>query len=43
MIREAVGEYLSDKEIEAVLKRRDLILKAVDKRIADLGKEKVLY
>ncbi len=43
MIREAVGEYLLDKEIEAVLKRRDLILKEVDKRIADLGKEKVLY
>jgi hypothetical protein len=43
MIREAVGEYLTDKEIEAVLKRRDLILKEVDARIEDLGEDKVLY
>ena len=43
MIKDAVGEYLNDKEIEAVLKRRDLILKDVDKLIADLGEDKVLY
>ncbi|MFA9452323.1 MAG: hypothetical protein ACERK6_00280 [Candidatus Aminicenantaceae bacterium] len=43
MIKEAVGEYLNEKEINAVLKRRDLILKAVDKRIEELGEEKVLY
>ncbi len=43
MIKEAVGEYLNEKEINAVLKRRDLILKAVDKLIEDLGEEKVLY
>ncbi|MGB2907115.1 MAG: hypothetical protein WBB73_08435 [Candidatus Aminicenantaceae bacterium] len=43
MIKEAVGEYLNEKEITAVLKRRDLILKAVDKLIEELGEEKVLY
>jgi len=42
-IKEAVGEYLNDKEIEAVLKRRDLILKDIDKLIADLGEAQVLY
>jgi len=43
MIKGAVGEYLNEKEIEAVLKRRALILKDVDKLIADLGEDKVLY
>ncbi len=43
VIKEAVGEYLNEKEINAVLKRRDLILKDVDKLIADLGEDKVLY
>lgn len=43
LIREAVGEYLSDKEIEAVLIRRDLIIDWLDKRIQELGEDKVLY
>jgi len=30
VIKEVVGEYLTDKEIEAVLIRRDLILKEID-------------
>lgn len=42
-VRKAVGEYLTDKEIEAVLTRRDLILKEVDERISELGSDKVLY
>ncbi len=42
-IQEAVGEYLTDKEIEAVLLRRDLILKDVEDRIAEMGEDKVLY
>lgn len=42
-IRAAVGEYLTDKEIEAVLLRRDLILKEVDKLIKKNGEDKVLY
>ncbi len=43
LIRNTVGEYLTDKEIEAVLLRRDLILKVIDERIKKLGEEKVLY
>lgn len=43
VIKETVGEYLTDEEIEAVLTRRDLILEWVDKRIKKLGEDKVLY
>ena len=43
IIREVVGDYLKDKEIEAILLRRDLIVKWVDKRIEELGEAKVLY
>jgi len=43
LIRDIVGEYLTDKEIEAVLLRRELILKVVDERIKKLGEDKVLY
>ena len=43
LIREAVGEYLTDKEIEAALIRRDLIIDWLDKRIKELGEDKVLY
>jgi len=43
LIREAVGEYLTDKEIEAVLMRRDLIIDWLDKRIKKLGEDEVLY
>jgi hypothetical protein len=42
-IREVVGEYLTDKEIEAVLLRRDLIVEWVEKRIEELGEAQVLY
>lgn len=42
-IREAVGEYLTDKEIEFVLLRRDIIIKWIDKRIQELGVDNVLY
>ncbi len=43
MIKETVGEYLTDKEIECVLVRRDLIIGWLDKRIQELGEGKVLY
>jgi len=43
LIRDIVGEYLTDKEIDAVLLRRDLILKAIGERIKKLGEDKVLY
>jgi hypothetical protein len=43
LIKDIVGEYLTDKEIDAVLLRRDLILKVIDERIKKLGEDKVLY
>ena len=43
LIRDIVGEYLTDKEIDAILMRRDLILQAIDERIKKLGEDKVLY
>jgi hypothetical protein len=42
-IRSAVDRYLTDKEIRAVLTRRDLILKCLDRRIREWGEESVLY
>ena len=43
MIRNAVGEYLTDKEIDAVLVRRDLLLKEVDRLIEKFGEDKFFY
>lgn len=42
-IKSVVGDYLTDTEIEAVLLRRDLIVAWVEKRIKELGEDKVLY
>jgi hypothetical protein len=42
-MKEVVGEYLTDNEIEATLTRRDLIIEWLDKRIKKMGEEKVLY
>ena len=42
-VREAVGEYLNDKEINAVLFRRDLILQEINSRIQIFGEDAVLY
>lgn len=42
-IKDAVEEYLTDKEIEAVLTRRDLIIEEINRRIQILGEETVLY
>jgi hypothetical protein len=42
-IRSAVGDYLSDDEINAVLARRDLILTEIDKLIKATGESKVIY
>jgi hypothetical protein len=42
-IRSAVGEYLSDEEIRAVLIRRDLILAEIDRLVAVNGEKKVFY
>lgn len=43
VIKDIVGEYLTDKEIECVLTRRDLILKWLNKQIKKVGEDKVLY
>jgi hypothetical protein len=43
VIKGVVGEYLTDKEIEAVLVRKDLIVKWVEDRIKKMGEDKVLY
>ncbi len=43
VVRDVVGEYLTDEEIAAVLIRRDLILDWLDKRIAKMGEAGVLY
>lgn len=43
VISEVVGEYLTDKEIEAVLMRRDLMVQWIEDRIKQFGEDKVLY
>jgi hypothetical protein len=43
LMKDIVGKYLTDKEIEAVLIRRDLILKEIDKLIKMHGEAEVLY
>ena len=42
-IKEAVGPYLDDKEIEAILKRKALLLAEIDGMIKESGEDKVLY
>jgi hypothetical protein len=42
-VRGAVGEYLEDDEIQALLQRRDLMVAWLDKRIRELGEDAVLY
>ncbi len=43
VIRGIVGEFLNDREIEAVLARKNLILEEINQRIIELGKDQVLY
>jgi hypothetical protein len=42
-IKAVVGEYLTDNEINAILSRRDLILKEINRLVKKNGEEKVLY
>lgn len=42
-IRAAVGDYLTDREIECLLYRRNLIIKEIDELIAERGEDQVLY
>ena len=43
LIKDIVGEYLTDKEIDAVVMRRELILKEIDRLIKKHGEADVLY
>lgn len=43
LMKDIVGKYLTDEEIEAALMRRDLILKEIDKLIEKHGEADVLY
>ena len=42
-IQEAVGPTLTDREIKAILVRRDLLLKEIDLMVRDQGQAAVLY
>jgi hypothetical protein len=42
-IKNAVGPYLKDKEIEAILTRKDLLLKEIEEMVKEQGEDKVLY
>jgi len=42
-VKQAVGDYLTTAEIEAVIKRRDVIVAHFKKLIAELGESAVLY
>ena len=43
VIKDIVEDYLTEKEINAVLTRRDLIIDWLNKRIKKLGEKEVLY
>jgi hypothetical protein len=43
IVKQVVGEYLTEKEIEAILLRRDLIIDNLNRRIEKLGEAAVLY
>jgi hypothetical protein len=42
-VKEAVGNDLTDKEIEAIIKRKALLLAEIDEMIKESGEAKVLY
>jgi hypothetical protein len=42
-IKKAVGSYLKEKEIEAILARKKLLLKEIDEMIKEKGEDQVLY
>jgi hypothetical protein len=42
-VKQAVGDWLTNSELDAMMKRRDLLVGHFKKLIADLGEEKVLY
>ena len=42
-VKTAVGDWLTGGEIDAMMKRRDLLVAHFKKLIAELGEDKVLY
>jgi hypothetical protein len=42
-IKKAVGSYLTDAEINAVLARKKLLIAEIEEMIKDLGQDKVIY
>ena len=42
-IKKAVGPYLKDKEIKAILARKKLLLEEIEEMIKEKGEDKVLY
>ena len=42
-IKNATGPYLTEKEINAVLLRKELFLKEIEKMVKEQGEDKVLY
>ena len=42
-VRKATGDYLTGKELDAMMQRRDMLVAHFKKLIADLGEDKVLY
>ena len=42
-VKDAVGTYLTDKEINSVLARRDLLLQDIAEMIKAQGEDKILY
>ena len=42
-IKKAVGPYLKEKEIKAIVIRRELLLKEIEEMIKEQGEDKVLY
>ena len=42
-VKQAVGDWLTGSELDAVMKRRDLLVAHFKKLIAELGEDKVLY
>ena len=42
-IKKAVGPYLKDKEIKAILKRKEILLAEIEEMIKEKGEDRVLY
>ena len=42
-IKNAMGPYLKDKEIKAILLRKELLLKEIAEMVKEQGEDKILY